>query len=450
MRAAFEGENVKDLLADLEQQISGDVVGPDGSGYARAATAWNSAITQRPAAVVLPAAQTVAPDVAAVMRTAAARGLTVAVQGTGHGATGLVDERTVLVSTAHLRGVEIQGSIAVVQPGAKWSDLVAPAAAHGLAGLAGSSTDVGIVGYSTGGGIGWLGRAFGLACNAIVGAELVTPDGTVHTVSADSDDELFWAIRGGLANFGIVTELRIQLFPVTSVVAGYLTWPAGRAIDVLQEYCTWALGLPDEVTTTAMVVNPPSGPFVYVGLCSLLPQEETAALVAPLLALGKPTQNTVGVMSPAQLGSIHLDPLEPTASVSDARVLHAIAPADIPRLADVLPGPQRPLAMLELRRLGGAIGRSAADHGALDHLAGDFLLFCLGVQGVTGTDAAINHAIDRALGALRAAETGRTALNFVDRPIPARSEFTARAYERLLGIRRRIDPDHRMRASHPI
>ncbi len=441
---------MSDLIAELNRQVSGDVVGPEDSEYAQAASTWNSAVRQHPAVVVLPAVQSIGHDVAAAMRIASAHDLAVAVQGTGHGATGLVDTNTVLVSMAHLNAVEIHGSIAVVQPGAKWSDLVAPAAELGLAGLAGSSADVGIVGYSTGGGIGWLGRAFGLACNAIVGAELVTPDGTIHDVSAEHNEDVFWAIRGGLANFGVITELRIQLFPVTSVIAGYLTWPVSRAIDVLQAYRTWALDLPDEVTATAMVINPPSGPIVYVGMCSLLTEPETTELLAPLLNLGTPTQNTVATMSPADLGSIHLDPLEPTASVSDARILHAIAPGALPRLGDVLPGPDRPLAMVELRRLGGAIGRSAASHGALDHLSGDFLLFCLGVEGATGTAAAINDAIDQALSALSASETGRTALNFVDRPIPARSEFTARAYSRLVRLRNRIDPDHRMRASHPI
>ena len=434
------------MIAALRGQVKGEVLQPDDGQFASIVQPWNTAVHQRPAAVVLPSAEAVAEDVAAVMRVASANGLSVAVQGTGHGATGRVDKNTILIVTSHLTRVRIEGSQAIVQPGAKWSDLVGPAGAQGLAGLAGSSADVGIFGYTLGGGLGWLARAHGLSCNAVVQAELVTPSGDIVTVDHDHHADLFWAIRGGLANFGVVTELRIQLVELTNVQAGYLTFPAQRAVDVLEVGCAWAMDLPETITSTTYVVNPPEGAFAYIGLCCVDDTLDMNDVLKPLAELGAPLRNTVGTMPAANLGEIHLDPLAPTASVSDARLVNH--PLAISALAAEIPGTGSPLALLEFRRLGGAIARTDPRYGALDRLDGDFLAFCLGIEGASGTREEISASCDRVGKAL--GSPGRTALNFVDDPISARSEFSAEGYRRLQDLRKKVDPGDLMRASHPI
>ncbi|HEV8023342.1 MAG TPA: hypothetical protein VGP37_00475 [Candidatus Nanopelagicales bacterium] len=266
------------------------------------------------------------------------------------------------------------------------------------------------------------------------------------TLNHQQNPDLFWAIRGGLANFGVITELHFELVPVSNVQAGYLTYPAEQAVEVLEVACAWAMDLPDSITSTTMVVNPPSGAFAYIGLCCSDDSLDVTDALKPLDALGPPLRNTVKVMPAAELGEIHLDPLAPAASVSDARLVNG--PIAMHSLAPELPGQGSPLALMEFRRLGGAIARSDPHHGALDCLAGDFLLFCLGIEGATGTRHEISASFERVAHAM--GSPGRTALNFIDDPISARSEFTPVNYRRLRKVRQVVDPTNRMRASHPI
>ena len=442
--------NEVELLSALRSNIRGPVLAPGDAQYDTVRKPWNIGIDQNPCAVVQPSADSVADDVSATIRAASAGGFQVAVQGTGHGATGLVDSRTVLISMSHLRNVALTGDSATVAPGARWVDVVDVAAEQGLAGLAGSSVDVGVVGYSLGGGLGWLARQYGLAVNSVRGAQIVTADGNIHRVDAATEPELFWGLRGGAANIGIVTALDIALFPVSRLHAGALTWPAEKSGDVFAAYVDWCRDLPDAVTPTAMLVTSPSGPFAYIGLCSTLSADETRDVVSPLRALGPTLSDSLRERGPAELADIHGDPLAPTASVSDARLVSDVPAGTARTLARYAPGPDSALAMLEMRCLGGALARSDPEHGALERLEGDFLLFTLGIADVTGTRAAIDAAIDDVLEAMAPFESGRSALNFVDRPVSGQSEFTPAAYQRLQKLRSRVDPAGTLRANHPI
>lgn len=434
----------------LSGSIAGRVLTPGEPGYDDQRRAWNTAVDQRPAAIVVPDPDDVAVDVSATLMIAAEAGLRVAVQGTGHGATGIVDESVILISMMHLRDVDIEDGRARVSPGARWSDVVGPAADQGLAALAGSSADVGVVGYSLGGGIGWLARRYGLASNAVAGAQVVTPDGRIHWVDAEHEQELFWALRGGAANFGIVTELLIDLFDVPTVHAGALVWPSDRAGDVLAAYAEWAIDLPDEITPTLVMTAPPSGATVMIGVCSTGSGDDLDAILAPLRELGGQLEDTVRAMSPADLGQVHRDPVQPTASVSDARLLEQLPAGTARGLVRHAPGESSPLAMLELRRLGGAIARGGNGYGALDRLEGDYLLFALGVEGTTGSRVSIEAAIADVLESLASFETSRTVLNFVDHPVTGRTEFGPQEYRRLQAIRSDVDPDGVLLAAHPI
>jgi FAD/FMN-containing dehydrogenase len=205
--------------------LAGQFVLPDDPDYDQARQPWNLALDQRPAAVILPES---AADVAAAVSYAADRGLRIAPQGTGHGAAPLGSlEGTVLLRTDRMRGIRIdpRARTARAEAGVIWRDVVEAAARHGLAALAGSSPDTGVVGYTLGGGISFLGRAFGLAANSVTAIEVVTADG--HLVRADHEHQpdLFWALRGGGGSFGVVTALEFRLFPVTEAYAGALWYP---------------------------------------------------------------------------------------------------------------------------------------------------------------------------------------------------------------------------------
>src|SRR5437764_10446642 len=226
----------------------GDYVTPNDANWDEARQAWNLAVDQRPAAVALPET---ADDVAAIVRHARENGLRVAAQGTGHNAHPLAHEldETVLVKTHRMREVEIDpvARRARVGAGALWIDVTVPAGEHGLAPLAGSSPDVGVVGYSLGGGISWLGRRHGLSANSVVAIELVDAHGDQIRASADENADLFWALRGGGGSFGIVTAIEIALYPVADIYAGWLVFPVERAAEVLNAWREWVDTVPDEV-----------------------------------------------------------------------------------------------------------------------------------------------------------------------------------------------------------
>jgi FAD/FMN-containing dehydrogenase len=437
-------------IASLSRSIAGRVLSTGEPGYDDHRRAWNTAVDQRPAAIVVPDPDDVAADVSSTLVAAAEAGLRVAVQGTGHGATGLVDESVILISMSHLRDVDIESGRARVGAGARWSDVVGPAAGQGLAALAGSSADVGVVGYSLGGGIGWLARRYGLASNAVAGAQVVTADGAIQWVDAEHEPELFWALRGGAANFGIVTELLIDLCEVPTVQAGALVWPRDRAGDVLAAYAEWAIDLPEDITPTLVMTAPPSGANVMIGVCSTGSGDDLDAILAPLRELGGQLEDTVTAMSPADLGRVHRDPVQPTASVSDARLLEQLPAGTARGLARHAPGEGSPLAMVELRRLGGAIARGGEGHGALNRLDGDYLLFALGIEDVTGDRAAIETGIADVLESLASFETARTVLNFVDHPVTGQTEFDPQTYRRLQALRTQMDPSGVLLAAHPL
>ena len=217
-------------VGHLGFSLDGKVVLPDDQRFDGARRAWNLAVDQRPAAIIFPESATA---VAAAIGYAAERGLRVAAQGTGHNAGPLGPlADTVLLRTDRMRGIRIdpQARTARAEAGVVWLDVVQAAAQHGLAALAGSSPDVGVTGYTLGGGLSFLGRKYGLAANNVLAAEMVTADGRWVRADAKHESDLFWALRGGGGSFGVVTALEFRLFPVTQGCAGALWYPIERAL----------------------------------------------------------------------------------------------------------------------------------------------------------------------------------------------------------------------------
>jgi FAD/FMN-containing dehydrogenase len=221
-------------------------VSPRGSdGYEANRGAFNVLLSQEPAGIVTPAG---AADVVDAVEYAKAEGLRIGAQRTGHGAEPLLDlSGTLLVRTAAMDTVSIDAErrIARVGAGALWGDLVPRASDLGLAACHGSSPTVGIVGYSLGGGVGWYGRRHGLQSNRVTAIELVDASGAERRVDAEADPELFWALRGGGGDFGIVTALEFELLPIREVFAGALFFPVERADEVLHAWHEWTAGAPD-------------------------------------------------------------------------------------------------------------------------------------------------------------------------------------------------------------
>src|SRR3954464_434824 len=218
---------------------AGELLMPDEPGWDAARQAFNLVLDQRPAAIALPENEN---DVSLAIRFAAGYGLRVAAQRTGHNAAPLGPlDGTLLLKTDRLQGIEIDpvARRARVRAGAKWANLVPRASELGLAALHGSTPDVSIAGYALGGGLGWYGRKHGLAANSVTAIELVTADGELRRVDRTNEPELFWALRGGGGNFGVVTALEFDLYPVSEVYAGVLFFPFERSADVLHPRPQW-------------------------------------------------------------------------------------------------------------------------------------------------------------------------------------------------------------------
>jgi hypothetical protein len=446
-------------LAALRGRLTGDLVLPGDPDWDVARAAWQLTVDQRPAAVVSAAH---VEDVVTTVRHAAAAGLRVAPQSTGHGATAMEDlARTILLRTLRMNGVSIDPvrRRARVDAGALWQDLVPLAAEHGLAALHGSAPDVGIVGYSLGGGVGWLARQHGFACNSVLAAELVTLEGEVLRATADQHPELFWALRGGGGSFGVVTALEFALYPVAEVHAGVLFFPIERAREVLHAWRDWTEGLPDTVTSVGRLLRFPPLPdlpeplrgrsFVVVEACLLMDEPTASTWLRPLREL-EPETDTFATGPVTRLADLHMDPPAPVPALVDHRLLASATPATIDALVDACgPRVDSPLLSVELRHLGGALARSGDDHGVLDQL--DALYAMAGI-GMPMTPE-LGVAIEEHLGLL-----GRTVarwcldreyLNFAERPTTAERLFGAQAAARLSAVAATYDPDRRMVANHP-
>ena len=219
--------------------IEGRIATPSDADWDEARLAWNLAADLHPSAVAFVES---AEDVAKTVRFAAENGLRVSGQGTGHGAAPLGSlEDAILIKTGKLRGIEVDADrqVARVEAGALSIELGEAANAHGLVGMPGSSPDVGVVGYTLGGGLSWLARAHGFACNRLAAIELVTADGEQRTVDAENDADLFWALRGGGGGYAIVTALHVELLPIAEIYAGALLFPAEVGAEAVRAYRDW-------------------------------------------------------------------------------------------------------------------------------------------------------------------------------------------------------------------
>jgi hypothetical protein len=444
----------------LRPAIDGAFVMPGDPGFDEARLAWNLSADQRPAAVALPES---ASDVAATVRFARVNGLRVAPQGTGHNATAIASlQDTILLKTSRMRGVSIDASRrrARAEAGTLWMEATAPAHEHGLLALGGSSPDVGVVGYSLGGGLSWLGRKYGLAANHVLAAEVVTADGELRRVDADDDADLFWALRGGGGSFAAVTALEFELFEIPEIYAGAMMWPAERAHEVMHAWREWTQTAPEDATTAARILQFPPLPelpeplrgraFVVIdGAVSGEPLE-AAEVIAPLRALGPEMDSFAMIPAPA-LQAIHMDPEEPMPGLSDHTLLGALEPAAIDTLLDVAnPAAGSPLLLVELRHLGGALGRVPEGAGALGAFNGEYLFFAAGLPMDAGVAAAIEAHLALARAALAPYESGSVYLNFAERPIDAATIYRPWVYQRLREIKAAYDPEDLFLSNHPI
>jgi hypothetical protein len=347
-----------------------------------------------------------------------------------------------------------------VRAGTPWEHVVRAAGAHGLAALAGCSPAVSVVADSLGGGIGWLSRKYGLQTNSITAIELLTADGSYIRTDRAREPELFWALRGGGGNFGVVTAMELALYPVAAVTAGALVWDWQESARVLERWAAWAIDAPDEITTSARILRlPPSAcipqplrgrRIVMIDGAFTGGAAAADAALAPLREL-RPELDTFAPMPTAELVRLHGGPDSPLPSVSDHALLDGLTAAAVTAFVAVAgPGSNSPLLAAELRQLGGALRRVPAEHGAMPTLEAAFAL----VAGGPAPDAATGDAVAaRAHGLTEVMSpwsSGRSYLPFADRPTNTRTAFDAATHRRLEAVRAQVDPTGLFLANHPI
>ena len=444
-------------IRDLGARVAGNVVLPGDASWEGARHAWNLAVDQRPLAVVYPES---AEDVAATVRYAAEARLRVAFNAGGHNAGPIAwDRDTLLVRTERMGGISVDpvARTARVEAGVLARALALAAGEHGLAYLAGTSPDVGVLGYVLGGGLSWMVRRHGLACNTIAAADVVTADGRLRHVDASADPDLWWAIRGGSGDVAAVTALELRLFPVTEIYAGALFWPIERAPEILRAWQSWIRGVPDtceslgrmlQLPDVPFIPDPVRGrPFVLVEAAILGDAREAAALVQPLRDLG-PVMDTMATMPPSELSVVNMDPDFPLPYAGEGALLDAFPADAVDGLVEAFVG--SPLLHVEVRHLGGAAAERAPDHGVLDAIDQPFIAFTFGLAPDPDAVIAVEAAVGRVLGSLRPWDSGRRYLNFAESQVDPRTIWPPEAFERLRAVKARYDPDNLFAANHDV
>ncbi|MFF3438482.1 FAD-binding protein [Streptosporangium sp. NPDC002721] len=448
----------------LLSSVKGPVLFPEDDGFADEASVFNMAVTHRPHVII---GATGVADVQAAVNFAAERDLPVAVLNTGHGPSVSVPGDAVMITTRRMTEVSIDGEARTARVGAgvRWGQVVREAAKAGLAPLAGSSPQVGVVGYTLGGGVSVaLGRAFGYAADHVLAIDVVTADGLLRHVTPDSDPELFFALRGGRGNFGVVTAMEFSLFPVTELYAGALQFPGESASAVLGAYQRFTATAPDEVTSSIVFLRAPDLPFVpefmrgkltvtirisYVG-----PARDGEALVAPLRAAAPVLVDTVTTMPVEDIATITNDPAEPGAAVEHFTVLDTLPPAAVEAILEVAgPDSGTRITMVNLTHLGGAFAKAPERANAVGRRDAAFAAFTLTAVAPGDADGHENvglELIDR----LSASGGGRkhpVYLSPADASVESvRLAYDEPTYERLRAAKTTYDPRNVFRHNHNI
>ncbi|TCN37310.1 FAD/FMN-containing dehydrogenase [Kribbella orskensis] len=434
----------------MTTKIEGPVWTKETDGYEEERLGFQRLAPHQPERIV---GATTPQDVRSAVRYALKHGLKVAARASGHGHTRPLDGG-LLITTGRLDAVTVdpENQTAWIQAGATWKQVIDATTPHGLAPLSGSFPGVGAIPYTLGGGLGLMARRFGFAADHVRRIEIVTPDGELR--NAEEDPDLFWALRGGGGNFGIVTGLEIDLFPVTTLYGGSLYYDLNQAPGVLDTWREWTRTVPDEVTSAVAVLVFPDIPPVpeplrgkHVAQLQLSVLGAGQELVQTLRELGKPLLDTVGELPYTESGRIFAEPERPDAYRSHNVLLNTLdaeALATIPKLA----GPSaEAMCVIGIRHLGGALAQPPAIPNAVSHRDAAYSLTVLspGKRDVTARHQRIlepwtDHVIGRFL-------------NFSFAPLDqeeTRAAFDPPTYERLTKLKTHYDPHHLLQPNHPV
>ncbi|KAA2255940.1 FAD-binding oxidoreductase [Solihabitans fulvus] len=449
----------QDAIDALAGRVRGSVLRPGDEEFDTERAGFQTAATHRPS-ILVGAAD--AADVRAAVEFARDHGLPVAVQATGHGLS-VTAEGGVLISTRRMTGVSIdpETRTAWVEAGVRWDQVIAEAAPHGLAPLNGSAPHVGAVAYTLGGGISLLAREFGYASDHVRAIDVVTADGVLRHVTPDSDADLFWALRGGQNNFGVVTGLRIDLVPVARVYGGGLYFGTDQVTDVLQAWREWTATVPEELSSSVALIRFPDLPRVpellrgrYVAHVRIAYTGDEATgerLVEPLRAVGPRLMDTLAEMPYTESWSIYNDPTFPHPYLGTNALLRELDATAMPTVLDLV-GPTAPVGcIVQVNHLGGALSREPEVASAVGHRDATYLVRLISILGTADEDTLLSTQ-QGVLDALAPWTVGRS-LNFLFGAKDAdqvRAAYDPADYQRLAELKAEYDAANTFRLNHNI
>ena len=356
-------------IQEFESGLRGRLLRPGGDGYDEARRVWNAMIDKRPALIARCAGVS---DVISSVNFARTNDLLVSIKGGGHSVAGTaVCEGGLMIDLSAMRSVRVDplGRRLRAEPGCTWGDIDVESQAFGLAVTGGQISDTGIAGLTLGGGLGWLARNFGLSCDNLLSIDMVTADGRFLTANATENADLFWAVRGGGGNFGVVTSFEYALHPLGQVLGGFITYPVASAREVLQFFREFARNMPDELTiATGFITTPDGVPVVVLAPCYSGPLEEGQRVLRPLREFGQPLADMIGPMSYVKVQTSG-DAMSPPGRRYYMRSNFMSDPSDeaIDTLIEHFATVPSPYTVEFLLRLGGAIGRVGKDDTSFYH-----------------------------------------------------------------------------------
>jgi FAD/FMN-containing dehydrogenase len=450
-------------IQELRESIRGDVITPADPRYDEARAVWNGMIDKRPALIVRCSGVA---DVVAAVQFARSQDLELAVRGGGHSLPGFsTTDGGIVVDLSPMKGIRVDPDArrAIAQGGVTWGELDQETQAFGLAVTGGLISSTGIAGFALGGGVGWLMRKHGLTCDNLLAADVVTADGRLVRASEDENPELYWGLRGGGGNFGIVTSFEFRLHRVgPTILAGPIFFPGDQATQILRGYRAYTANLPDEMTTLVNLTTAPPAPFLptdvhgkkvvaVVGVYAGSP-EEGRKVAAPLRELGTPITDLLAPMPYTTMQTL-LDGLySPGArNYFKAGYLGGLSDEAIDTLVRFHGPSISPSSEIHIHHLGGAVAQVPADATAFGQREAPYLLNLVARwTDPTTDDAQIAWARDL-YAAVEPFGTGGTYVNFLssgdDRVAAA---YGPDNYERLARLKETWDPTNVFRLNQNI
>ena len=444
------------LVRDLIGRVSGPVLAPHHAGYDEARAVHNGLVDRRPALIVR--CRTTA-DVDAALALARRAGLEVSVRGGGHNVAGrAVTEGGVMIDLAEMKAIAVdpERGTATAQGGVRWGELNAAAAAHGLAVTGGVVSTTGIAGYTLGGGLGWLMAKHGLAADNLLAVELVTAAGEVLHVDASSHPDLFWALRGGGGNFGVVTSFTYRLHPIGMVTGGLIAHPFDAARDVLRFYRDAVGDASDDLNVFAGLVHAPDGSGAKLAALVVFHAGDPDAAereLAPFKTFGSPLMVQVGPM-PYPVMNTLLDPGYPDGALNYwlSSFTRGLPDALIDTAVEQFAAVPSSMTAILFEHFHGAVTRVGPTETAVPHREPGWNLLIPSVwTDAASTDANIRWTRET-LAAMRPYLATRRWLNYLgdDQADDAIRAAYGPNYHRLREIKRRYDPDNVFHLNHNI